>query len=107
MLLCIVIQLFAIREFADHLKIFFLCSLLVFGIQMIHAQTWSENVASIIYNNCSSCHHAGGIGPFALMGYQDAVDNAANIKSYVQAKMMPPWMPDPNYSHFKGERFLS
>ncbi|HYV95108.1 MAG TPA: T9SS type A sorting domain-containing protein [Chitinophagales bacterium] len=81
----------------------------LFGIQLSHSQTptWSGNVASIIYNNCSNCHHAGGIGPFTLMSYQDAVDNAVNIQSYVSAKKMPPWMPDPNYVHFKDERILS
>lgn len=69
--------------------------------------TWANDVAPIIYNNCSSCHHAGGIGPFALMSYDDAVYNAAGIKSNVEAKLMPPWKPDPEYVHFKDERLLS
>src|SRR5580765_505505 len=90
-------------------KIFALAVTLFFGIQFSHSQTptWSANVASIIYNNCSSCHHTGGIGPFTLMSYSDAVNHSANIQSYVSAKLMPPWMPDPNYTHLKGERLLS
>jgi cytochrome c553 len=81
----------------------------ILGIQLLQAQTptWSDKVASIIYSNCSSCHHTGGIGPFTLMSYQDAVDHALNIKSQVQAKLMPPWKPDPDYVHFMNERKLS
>lgn len=73
------------------------------------AQTpnWSDNVAAIIYSNCSNCHRIGGIGPFTLMSYQDAVDHAPNIITQVQARLMPPWKPDPNYVHFKDERKLS
>lgn len=90
-------------------KVFALFCGFIFGIQLLHSQTptWSDNVASIIYNNCSSCHHTGGIGPFTLMSYQDAADHAFNIKSQVQAKLMPPWKPDPEYVHFMNERILS
>ncbi len=69
--------------------------------------TWSNDVASIIYNNCSTCHRDGGIGPFTLMSYDDAVFNSGGIKSQVQSKLMPPWKPDPNYTHFKDERILT
>jgi hypothetical protein len=69
--------------------------------------TWSNEVASIIYDNCSSCHHVGGIGPFSLMSYEDAVNNAFGIQSQTAARLMPPWKPDPNYRHFKDERILS
>lgn len=82
--------------------------LLLFTAQLTIAQvTWSNRVASIIYNNCSSCHRAGGIGPFQLMNYSQAVGNALTIKSTVQDKSMPPWKPDPTYRHFKDERYLS
>lgn len=51
-----------------------------------------------MYNHCSSCHHEGGIGPFSIMSYDDAVANAYTIQSYVDARLMPPWPPDPNCS---------
>ncbi|MBC8047296.1 MAG: T9SS type A sorting domain-containing protein [Fimbriimonadaceae bacterium] len=69
--------------------------------------TWSESIASIIYNNCSSCHHDGGIAPFALMSYVDAVDNHHEILDAVIEKEMPPWPADPEYRHFKDEAVLS
>ena len=34
--------------------------------------TWSNDVASIIYDNCSVCHHSGAVAPFPLMSYDDA-----------------------------------
>lgn len=73
------------------------------------AQTpnWSDQVAKIIYDNCSNCHRAGGIGPFALMSYDDAVANAYSISGQVAAKLMPPWKANPDYVHFQDERVLS
>ena len=76
-------------------KIFLILTFIATGVTLGSAQspTWSEDVASVIYANCSSCHHEGGIGPFSLMTYQDAVDNAYGIQSQVEAKLMPPWKP--------------
>lgn len=75
----------------------------------LKAQTpdWSTSIASILYNNCTTCHHEGGIAPFSLLTYTDAVDNGFNIQSNINAKKMPPWPADPNYSHFWDERVLS
>src|SRR4030095_13761333 len=75
----------------------------------LFAQTpdWSTSVASIIYGNCSVCHHTGSIAPFPLMSYDDAALYAFSIQTYVNAKKMPPWPPDPNYSHFADEKVLT
>ena len=32
---------------------------------------FSEHVAPIIYNKCSSCHHNGGIAPLAFTSYEE------------------------------------
>lgn len=69
--------------------------------------TWSADVASIVYNKCSSCHHAGAIGPFALMSYSDAFIQAASMELSVGAGTMPPWPPDPNYRRYAHERLLT
>jgi hypothetical protein len=68
---------------------------------------WSMSVAAIIYNNCSSCHHEGGIAPFPLMSYEDASLYAFSIQLDVNAHKMPPWPPDPSYSHFLNEKVLT
>ncbi|MEI6311991.1 MAG: T9SS type A sorting domain-containing protein [Bacteroidota bacterium] len=87
---------------------FFSTLLIAFLIQTSNAQvTWSNKIASIVYNNCSTCHHTGGIGPFNLMSYSDAVSNSLTMKSSTQSKSMPPWKPDPTYRHLKNERFLT
>ncbi len=69
--------------------------------------TWSNTVASIIYNNCSSCHNTNGIAPFELLNYYDAVQNGSDIKDNVESGLMPPWPPDPNFSTLAHERILS
>ena len=70
------------------------------------APTWSADVASIVYNKCSNCHHAGAIGPFPLMSYSDAFVQAAGIEGSVSDGKMPPWPPDPTYRRYAHERLL-
>jgi len=77
------------------------------GTSLAQVPDWSTSVAAIIYNRCSNCHHSGGIAPFALMTYTDAVNNATSIGFDVNINKMPPWPPDPNYSHMAHERILS
>ncbi len=90
-------------------KIFPFLFILVSSFQLTKAQapTWSADVAPILYNNCTTCHHPGGIGPFSLLSYTDAITNAFNVQIDVASKKMPPWFPDQNYVHFKDERLLS
>ncbi|MFM9986785.1 MAG: T9SS type A sorting domain-containing protein [Flavobacteriales bacterium] len=82
---------------------------LCFACCITHAQvvTWSETVAQIVYDNCSSCHRAGQLGPFELMSYEDAVEEADDILNAVQSRDMPPWPADPDYRHFAQEAALS
>jgi hypothetical protein len=62
-----------------------------------HAQgsvTWS-GAAAIVYSRCVSCHHTGGIGPFALETYAQVKDHAPMIERVVSAGIMPPWLAAP------------
>ena len=59
------------------------------------AQTYSEQVASIIYTHCSNCHRPGEIGPFPLTNYEEVKDRAFTIKYVTESRYMPPWKPDP------------
>ena len=68
---------------------------------------WSTDVAPILYNHCTSCHHPGGIAPFSLITYNDAVLNAMTMKSDVMVGKMPPWPPNKSYAHLAHERILS
>ena len=68
---------------------------------------WAQDIAPIIYENCSSCHHDGGIAPFELMKFQDVYQNAHAIEHAVLEREMPPWPADPEYMHFANEDYLS
>lgn len=69
--------------------------------------SWSKNIATILYTNCTPCHRPGESGAFNLLRYSDAVKRSKLIKFTTQSGYMPPWPADPSYSHFVGERVLS
>lgn len=69
--------------------------------------TWAEHVAPILYTQCATCHHPGGIGPFSLITYQEAKDFAYPMQAAILSKHMPPWPPNPDYSRLAHERLLS
>ncbi len=56
--------------------------------------TYSADVASIIQENCTVCHRAGGIGPMELVTYQDVRRYAPRIKDKVVNRIMPPYYYD-------------
>lgn len=68
--------------------------------------TFNQDIAPIIYANCSQCHHAGQVAPFPLMNYRDVKDHAAIIETVVDQKFMPPWHAV-SHGEFLGERKLS
>ena len=68
---------------------------------------FSEHIAPIIYNNCTSCHRPGEIGPQSFTSYQEVADWASTIQYVTEIKFMPPWQPNKEFSHFVGERGLS
>ncbi|MEM9548255.1 MAG: T9SS type A sorting domain-containing protein [Bacteroidota bacterium] len=82
---------------------------LLFGVCLISSgqTTFTKDVASILYNKCATCHRSGEIGPFSLTSYDDASNRASIIKEVVSTGYMPPWQPDPTYSHFLGEYYLT
>ncbi len=79
----------------------------VFTSAVAQNPIFSEDIANIIYNNCTSCHRSGGIAPFPLESYSDVVLQSSIIPFYIQSGIMPPWPPDTSYQHYAGERLLS
>lgn len=90
------------KRFGTLIALLWLCSL-----TFAQTPTWNSGVGQLIYNSCANCHHEGGIGPFSLMSYEDAISYASSIKYHTTDRHMPPWKADPSYSHFIGERRLS
>jgi hypothetical protein len=69
--------------------------------------TFSEQIAPIIYNNCTKCHRPGEIAPFSLTNYEEVSAYASTIQYVTQTGYMPPWKPDPNYQRYQKENFLT
>jgi len=69
--------------------------------------TFSEHIAPIIFNNCTSCHRPGEAAPFKLMSYRDVQKRGRTILDVVQRRYMPPWQPEPGHGDFRDERRLS
>jgi thiol-disulfide isomerase/thioredoxin len=69
--------------------------------------TFSEHIAPIIFNNCTSCHRPGEAAPFPLMTYRDVQKHGRTIQDVVARRYMPPWQPEPGHGDFRNERRLS
>src|ERR1035437_3278276 len=69
--------------------------------------TFSQDVAPILFSECAPCHHPGEAAPFSLLSFRDARARARLIADAVRTRYMPPWLPEPGYGHFAGERRLS
>jgi len=65
--------------------------------------TFSNQIAPIIYENCTPCHRPHEAGPFRLMSYHDVSKRAKMLKEVVETRYMPPWPADRNYSTFLNE----
>src|SRR4051812_41487458 len=69
--------------------------------------TFAEDVAPILYRNCTSCHHVGGLGPFSLIEYDSAKANASDMRDMVSTGQMPPWHAEGPHGVFRNDRRLS
>ena len=69
--------------------------------------TFAEDVAPILYKNCTTCHRPGGIGPFSLLDYDSAKANVDEIREKVSTKQMPPWHAEGPHGTFANDRRLS
>ena len=69
--------------------------------------TYSQHIAPILQENCVTCHRQGGIGPWAMTGYDMVRGFAPMIREVIRTRRMPPWHADPQYGHFANDRSLS
>jgi hypothetical protein len=69
--------------------------------------TWSGQIANIVYEHCTPCHHPGGLAPSSFVTYQEAFVNRFGISYAVTNKLMPPWPNDPNYMRHAHDNVLS
>ena len=70
--------------------------------------TFTRDVAPILFEHCTDCHHGSGLAPFSLLAYADARPWARAIRQAVVSRSMPPWKPTPGYGGpFADERRLT
>ena len=69
--------------------------------------TFTEDVAPIVFNNCSSCHRPGEGAPFNLLNYRDVKKRGQLIRDVTSTGYMPPWPPALGWGHFQDERRLT
>lgn len=70
---------------------------------------YHEDVEPILQANCVGCHRTGGIAPFSLETYEDALPVRDSIKAATADRRMPPWNPDNSGScnTYENARWLS
>jgi hypothetical protein len=79
------------------------------GATTHRVSTYAKDVAPILQRKCQECHQPGSIAPMSLLNYDDAVNEADQIKEKVSKRLMPPWHIDKTVGiqEFKNDRSLS
>ncbi|MDG1333299.1 MAG: T9SS type A sorting domain-containing protein [Crocinitomicaceae bacterium] len=72
-----------------------------------HAQTWSDDVAQIVYDKCAKCHNADGVAPFSLTTYGETSPMAVAMYDAIALDEMPPWPPNNDYQQYAHDRSLT
>lgn len=70
-------------------------------------QTFTRDVAPILFRSCATCHRPTGSAPFSLLTYEDARQHAPQIVAATARRFMPPWKPEPGFGEFAGNRRLT
>src|SRR3954465_8846008 len=68
--------------------------------------TFNKDVAPIVRERCVTCHRPGQSGPFNLISFEDVSRRAKQVAEVTASRYMPPWLPEPGYGEFAGERRL-
>ena len=88
------------------MKYLFVLAVMAMG-SSVAAPTFNQDVAPILFNNCTTCHRPGEVAPFALQNYSDAAKRAKLIATATEKRFMPPWKPEPGYGESAHDRRLS
>jgi mono/diheme cytochrome c family protein len=68
---------------------------------------WYRDVQPIVQARCQACHTTGGVAPFALLSYDDALAHSTQMATMVESRLMPPWKPVAGCRSYDGDRSLS
>ncbi len=86
----------------------YICILVLLFSNNLYCQVITyADIKPIIDSKCLPCHKNIEIAPFNLDGYNEIKAKASTIQYVVNNGLMPPWLPDTSYNHFKNERVLT
>ena len=69
--------------------------------------SYASDVVPILRAKCVACHRRGGIGPWAMDGYERIKTWSPRIRAALLTGRMPPWHADPAIGAFTNDRSLS
>ena len=65
------------------------------------------DIIPILEKSCIKCHNSKAIAPFSFEDPNMFKRKKTTIMQVLDEGIMPPWKPDPSYSKFKHEYFLT
>ncbi len=83
------------------------CASQLCGAAAAQTVTFNQQIAPIIYKNCSSCHRPGEAAPFPLLSYQDVSKRGRLIAAVTASRIMPPWKADTASYPYRDARTLT
>jgi hypothetical protein len=69
--------------------------------------TFNRDVAPILYQKCTGCHHPNDVAPMSFLEYRTVRPWAKSIREAVLLKRMPPWFADPHSGPFSNDPSLT
>src|SRR4030095_1782725 len=69
--------------------------------------TFCKDVAAIVWTRCAPCHRPGQAAPFDLLTHTDVKRPLQQSAEVISKRVMPPWLPEPGYGEFQGDRRLN
>ncbi|MFO0601306.1 MAG: hypothetical protein U0228_38715 [Myxococcaceae bacterium] len=81
--------------------------LLALASSCTRTPTWETDVRPLMAGSCQGCHVEGGIAPFALTTYEQAVAMKDDIVAATKNRTMPPYLAGPNCAEYADDQRLS
>ena len=69
--------------------------------------SYAKDIAPILEAKCVACHQEGGIGPFAMSGYDMVKGFSPMIREVIRTDRMPPYHADPHVGKFSDDKRLT
>ena len=74
-------------------------SVIEFPGRELHQQnpiSYTDDIVPILQDNCVSCHHQGGIGPWAMSSHTMVLGWSMIMREMIMTRRMPPGLIDPH-----------